>query len=90
MIVQRMVGRVPRSLWVSRVFVEVDQHEDSRDLAWLSADFLGLRPNQNEKVHHFVLIYVLAGSNSLPAISDPPFEKIFVADLDKRAGRGRI
>ncbi|CAN0185998.1 unnamed protein product, partial [Pylaiella littoralis] len=47
--VQRIVGGVPRFLWVNRAFAKICELEDGIESAWPAAGFGGWTPDKNDK-----------------------------------------
>ncbi|CAB1117890.1 unnamed protein product [Ectocarpus sp. CCAP 1310/34] len=85
--VQRIVGGAAKFLWVNRVYNKIADLKDGSESAWPAADFQGWIPTADEKVRLFVLTYLLAGSDFLPAISGLPFYKMWILALKSvRAG----
>ncbi|CAN0247626.1 unnamed protein product [Pylaiella littoralis] len=86
--VQRIVGGVPRFLWVNRSFAKICELEAGIESAWPAAGFGGWTPDKNEKVRLFVLIYLLAGCDFLPAMSGLPFDKMWAFALKSVRAQG--
>lgn len=79
--VQRTVGGFPRLLLANRAFARVDKIEHGGESAWPTADFQCWKPDHDDKVRLFVLVYLLSGCDFLPEISSLPFGKIWKVAL---------
>ncbi|CAN0096134.1 unnamed protein product [Scytosiphon promiscuus] len=66
---------------VNRVYDKVCTLRDGSETAWPADNFDGWVPCDDDKVRLFVLVYLLAGCDFLPAISGMPFEKMWTAAL---------
>ncbi|CAB1115078.1 unnamed protein product [Ectocarpus sp. CCAP 1310/34] len=86
--VQRIVGGAAKFLWVNRVYNKIADLKDGSESAWPAADFQGWIPTADEKVRLFVLIYLLAGCDFLPAISGLPFYKVWILALKSVRAEG--
>ncbi|CAN0449609.1 unnamed protein product [Pylaiella littoralis] len=86
---QIFVGGIPRYLWVNRLFIKIGELDDGSISAWPGADFQGWMSHDNDRVVRlFVLSYLLAGCNFLPAMSGLPFEKMWVVALKNVRAEG--
>ena len=75
-------------IWVNRVYQSICALEDGSESAWPSAGFDGWIPSDDDKVRLFVLVYLLAGCDFLPAISGLPFEKMWELTLKSVRSEG--
>ncbi|CAB1102931.1 unnamed protein product [Ectocarpus sp. CCAP 1310/34] len=81
--VQKVVGGAPKYIWVIRVFAAISGLRDGNETAWPTTDsgFQGWIPDDDEKVRLFILVYLLAGCDFLPAISGLPFGTMWALAL---------
>ena len=86
--VRKIVGSVPKHLWDKRVFETTCNLEDGSESAWPTPGFHGWVPERDDKVRLFVLIYLLAGCDFLPAISGLAFEKMWEAAMKSGQAEG--
>eukprot|EP00752_Nemacystus_decipiens_P016789 g15026.t1 len=79
--VEKRVGKESTYIYVNRVFESIRDQKDGSESAWPAASFQGWSPDENEKVRLFVLVYLLAGCDFLPAISGLGFERMWECAL---------
>lgn len=79
--VEKRVGKESTYIYVNRVFESIRDQKDGSESAWPAASFQGWNPDENEKVRLFVLVYLLAGCDFLPAISGLGFERMWECAL---------
>lgn len=79
--VERFVGGVSRFSGVKRAFVKIGGLDNGWDSARPSADLPGSRPDEDDMVRLFALIYLLAPCDFRPAISRLLCEKIWAVAL---------
>ena len=75
--VEKRVGKESTYIYVNRVFETIRDQKDGSESAWPAVNFNGWSPDENEKVRLFVLVYLLAGCDFLPAISGLGFERMW-------------
>ena len=86
--VEKRVGRESTYIYVNRVFDAIGNLRDGSESAWPAAGFQGWIPDAYEKVRLFVLTYLLAGCDFLPAISGLGFEKMWECALKSVRAEG--
>ncbi|CAB1121317.1 unnamed protein product [Ectocarpus sp. CCAP 1310/34] len=81
--VHEVVGGDPKYTWVNRVFAVISGLRDGNESAWPTTDsgFQGWIPDDDEKVRLFVLVYLLAGCDFLPATTGLPFGNMWALAL---------
>ena len=77
--VRKVVGSSPQYLWVNRVFDTICSLKGGEEPAWPTEGSRGWVPDNDDKVRLFVLVYLLAGCDFLPAIAGLAFEKMWQA-----------
>lgn len=75
--VQRIVGGQIKLLLVNRVYAKIRSLQDGSKPTWPGGDRTGWIPSDDDKVHLYVLVYLLTRCDFLPAISGLPFEKMW-------------
>lgn len=88
--VQKIVSGAARYLWVNRAFVKICELEDGAVSAWPASGSGGCITSDDDKVRLFVLVYLLAGCDFLPAISGLPFEKMWLHALNSVRAAGLV
>lgn len=86
--VQRIVGGQTKFLLVNQAYKKICILQDGSDSAWPADGWVGWNPSDDDKVRLFVLVYLLAGCDFLPAISGLPFEKMWEAALKSVRAQG--
>ena len=79
--VEKRVGKESTYIYVNRVFEAIRDQKDGSESAWPAVNFNGWSPDENEKVRLFVLLYLLAGCDFLPALSGLGFERMWECAL---------
>ena len=79
--VEKRVGKETTYIYVNRVFEAICAQKDGSESAWPAARFRGWNPDENERVRLFVLAYLLAGCDFLPAITGLGFERMWECAL---------